>query len=78
MYIVFFVTVIQDEEDGVFIDDAAYGCGYLGGIVEDFEQAEGLAKHIVNDKCICGAIIPKIFPYNGNLESCCKIAKISC
>ena len=64
MFVVLFACVIEDA-NGLLID-CPYNYGYLGGYTQTKEEADRLAKHIVNDKNIPGAIIPRVFPIKEN------------
>ncbi len=67
-FVVFFV-VISEIEDELFVDDM-----YFGGISDDKVQAEQLAKMIINDGNIHGAIVPKIIPMT-DFDKCIEIAR---
>jgi hypothetical protein len=65
---VFFVTIIE-LDDELFVDDM-----FFGGIVEDKDKADLLARDIINDNGIQGAIVPKVLPLVDNLSKAMEIA----
>lgn len=56
-FVVYYASVIDDEEDGIFVN-----APFLGGFSETREGADVLAKDIVNDRSLPGVVITKIFP----------------
>lgn len=56
-FVVYYASVIDDEEDGIFVN-----APFLGGFSITREGADILAKDIVNDRLLPGVIITKIFP----------------
>jgi cell division protein YceG involved in septum cleavage len=55
-YVVLY-SCVSEEEGEIFVD-----VFFFGGKVDTREDAEELAKCIVNDRSINGAVVPKIYP----------------
>jgi hypothetical protein len=67
-HVVFFVTIIE-LDDELFVDDM-----FFGGIVDDKDKADLLARDIINDSGIQGAIVPKVLPLVDGLSKASEIA----
>jgi cell division protein YceG involved in septum cleavage len=63
-FVVVYSSIVEEEGE-IFVD-----AFYFGGIVDDRDEADKLARHITNDDTIEGVIVPKIFPieYNHRLD----------
>ena len=55
-YMVTYACIIDDKEDGVYMQDI-----YFGGIADGYAEAEGIARACVNSTK-SGTIVPKIVP----------------
>lgn len=58
MYMIFFATIIETDQDGVFVDGP-----FFGGESATLRFAELIAKDLSNDRAISGTVVPKILEY---------------
>ena len=56
IFLVFYATVIDDDDAGIFVDSY-----FMGGIVKTQEGAELLCKDLTNDRSIPGTVLTKFY-----------------
>ena len=70
-FVVFYITVVDTDEDGVVIDGP-----YLGGVMQTKPLAEELARCLTNDRTLPGAVMTKLLSFGPNgIQGALKLAR---